>query len=176
MGCFDYDCECGGNTCDHVGGQLGDAIVAIEVPLSDGTNVYLEGQYEQYGYVNVQGYHFYLDQFSEYFAGWLEDEKPESLSKIFLAKKIWTLSETVSKYKYVIDSDGDEHYVSKFVERTCFRRDIDVNMSKFDPTNLSKYIRADKGIDFVTNRKKKIESLNAEIKSLQREVERLEKL
>lgn len=169
MGCFDYECECGGKTCKHVGGQLYDSNVVIEVPLSDGTNVYLEGRYEQYGYVVVEGYQFYLEQFREYFEGWLEDEV--HLEKIFLAKRVWTLNETV--YKYVEDSDGEGYEVTKFVHRKCFRRDIDVNLSKFDATDLSKYIRADEGIDLDAKRKQRIERLKSTIEFMQKELGRI---
>lgn len=168
MGCFDYECECGGKTCDHVGGQLYDSTVVIEVPLSDGTNVYLEGYYEQYGYVTVEGYQFYPEQFQEYFEDWLEDEKhPE---KIFLAKRVWTVRETV--HKYIEDSDGDEHEIRKLVHRKCFRRDIDVNLSELDPMNVSKYIRADKDIDLDAKRKQRIEKLKTTIELLQKELGR----
>lgn len=172
MGCFDYECECGGKTCDHVGGQLHDSNVVIEVPLSDGTTVFLEGHYEQYGYVTVEGYQFYLEQFRDFFEGWLEYEKnPE---KIFLAKRVWTLNETV--YKYIYDEDDDQHEIKKFVHRKCFRRDIDVNLSELDPTNLSKYIRVDKDYDLVAKRKKKIAELKLRVQNLQNEIARLEKL
>lgn len=172
MGCFDYECECGGKTCDHVGGQLRDSNVVIEVPLSDGTTVFLEGHYEQYGYVDVEGYQFYLEQFRDFFEGWLEYEKnPE---KIFLAKRVWTLNETV--YKYIYDEDDDQHEIKKFVNRKCFRRDIDVNLSELDPTNVSKYIRVDKDYDLVAKRKKKIDELKLRVQKLQNEIARLEKL
>ena len=45
MGCFDYECGCGGESCEHVGGQLNNSEVIIEVPLSDGTVLYLKGEY-----------------------------------------------------------------------------------------------------------------------------------
>lgn len=173
MGCFDYECECGGETCEHVGEQLHDSNVVIEVPLSDGTNVYLEGHYEQYGYVTVGDYQFYPEQFRDYFEGWFEDEKLETLNKNFLAKRIWTLNETV--YKYITDGDDDEHEVQKFVHRKCFRRDIDVNLSEFDSTDLSKYIRADKGIDLDKKRKQRIEKLKATIEFMQKELGRINK-
>lgn len=172
MGCFDYECECGGKTCDHVGGQLHDSNVVIEVPLTDGTTVYLEGHYEQYGYVTVEGYQFYLEQFRDYFEGWFGDEAhPE---KIFLAKRVWTLNETV--YKYLEDSDGEGYEVDKFVHRKCFRRDIDVNLSELDPMDVSKYVRADKGLDLEAKRKKKLANLKSQLQYMQREIARLEKL
>jgi hypothetical protein len=170
MGCFDYACECGGNECEHTGGQLHDANVVIEVPLSDGTTVYLKGHYEQYGYVTVEGYQFYPEQFREFFQGWLEVEKPEDRKKIFLSKRIWTLSETVYEYDY------NSRASKRFANRNCFRKDIDVNISEFDPKNLSKYIRADEGIDFDAIRKKKIENLKSQIKALKLELKRLENI
>lgn len=171
MGCFDYECSCGGETCEHVGGQLHDSNVVIEVPLSDGTNVYLEGHYEQYGYVTVGDYQFYPEQFREYFEGWFEDEDPKNLDKNFLANRIWTLNETV--YKYIVDEDDDEHDVQKFVRRTCFDRDV--NVSKLDPSDLSKYIRADKGVDLDRKRKQRIEKLKATIEFMQKELGRVNK-
>lgn len=82
MGCFDYECSCGGNKCDHIGGQLFSSIVIIEVPLSDNTTVYLKGYYEQYGYVLVNEYRFYPEQFED-----LANEDS------FKAKRIWTYKE-----------------------------------------------------------------------------------
>jgi hypothetical protein len=65
MGCFDYICECGGNKCDHIGGQFVSSLVIIEVNLSDNTTVFLKGFYEQYGYVLVNEYKFYPEQFED---------------------------------------------------------------------------------------------------------------
>jgi len=108
MGCFDYTCECGGKTCEHIGQQLNGATVVIEVPLVDGTNVYLQGEYEEYGYVTIGDYRFYLNEFEEYFEHWDIDNTSD-----FLATSIWTLCETT----YIHDEDGEHE---AFVERDCF--------------------------------------------------------
>ena len=110
MGCFDYTCECGGETCAHVGGQLDESQVIIEVPLSDGTVVYLKGHYQEYGYVQVNEEDFYLTEFEEYFDCWYDD----SHDGFLLANKVWTVSE----YTTVQDEFGDE--VRGDVQRKCF--------------------------------------------------------
>jgi len=169
MGCFDYTCECGGKTCHHVGGQHCDSNVVIEVPLSDGRVEYLEGYYEQYGYVVVEGYHFYLEQFREYFEGWLENET--QLEKIFVANKVWTVKDLIETTYETEDERGS---ITGYSNHRCFRNHIDVNLSEFDQVNyLKKYVRADKGYDLDERRKKRIERLKAQIEFMQKELGRL---
>lgn len=109
MGCFDYKCECAGKSCNHVGGQLDESEVIIEVPLSDGTVVYLKGDYQEYGYVQVNEEDFYLKEFEEYFEFWSENDQG-----FLLANKVWTYGE----HTVVEDQFGDE--VGGHVVRKCF--------------------------------------------------------
>lgn len=119
MGCFDYECECGGKTCVFRGGQNGgDATVIIEVPLQDGTTVYMKGDYDSYGAVHVGNYKFYPEQFSDYFEGWFSGESQEKMSKCFKATSIWTLSH----HEY--DEDEYDGGVLPIKFTTCFPVDI----------------------------------------------------
>lgn len=114
MGCFDYECECGGTKCYHQGGQYHSSTVIIEVPLSDNTTVFLKGFYEEYGYVVVNGHHFYPKQF--------EDIAEEGS---FKAKRIWTESE--------YDYDEEDR-----VTRNCYGEDY---VDELTPTILKKCIK-----------------------------------
>lgn len=92
MGCFDYECECGGKTCRFVGGQEGgDSTAVVEVPLQDGTTIFVKGDYNSYGAVEVGEYTFYPEQFHDCVKGWLSGESEEKIKKCFVAKNIWTL-------------------------------------------------------------------------------------
>jgi hypothetical protein len=170
MGCFDYTCECKGESCDHKGGQLWESSVIIEVPLSDGTSIYLEGEYEQYGYVLVNGtYKFYLKEFEEFFHGWLDGEPEEELSNSFVANKVWTVSEDVNTE----DKFGDE--ISGHVNRHCSHH-LDVSMADPMPDLIAKCIRADNGLNLETadqKQKKRIEKLKSTIEFMQKELGRL---
>lgn len=178
MGCFDYECECGGNSCAHVGGQLHGARVIIEVPLSDGTVVYLKGYYEEYGYVLVKlpiaedagyvEYKFYPKQFEDYFHGWFDGESEEELRMGFLANKIWTFSETA----WTLDKYGDE--VQGKVKRHCFD-EIDASVDDLTHDIVKKCIRADKGLVIKTKEQAqwdRIEALKKEVEYLQKQLGR----
>jgi hypothetical protein len=167
MGCFDYECECGGESCKHVGGQLGEAQVIIEVPLSDGTTVYLEGNYECYGYVVVGNYQFYLKQFEEYFKGWFASYSDSQRKKNFLAGRVWTLRETVWK----CDEDGDEY--KRRVRRRCFEQE-NKPIASLSSEILASCIRADTGYDIDSDaqkKRKRISELTQQIVSLQRQLD-----
>jgi hypothetical protein len=130
MGCFDYECECGGTTCKHVGRQLNDSVAIVEVPLSDGTTVYLQGDYDQYGSVNIGDYEFYPEQFDDYFEDWFNYKNEEKKKSSFLAKRIWTVSDLEfpeGNYDFMIN-----------VSRYCF--DIDERISSLTPEILKKCI------------------------------------
>ena len=170
MGCFDYECECKGKTCKHLGGQLHGSTVVIEVPLSDHTVVYLKGEYEEYGYVTVGAYQFYLEQFREYFEGWIEDESPDKLDKTFLASQVWTLEESVLTYED--DEDGNEHEIRKFVKRRCFTGDRKRVLVDLTPTLRSKCIRLDMNIDIDELRRQRIKRLKSTIDSIRTELGR----
>lgn len=165
MGCFDYECECGGTKCIYRGGQDGgDCDVIIEVPLNDGTAVYVKGRYESYGSVHVDEYQFYPEQFDCYFEGWLSSESDESRSKIFLAKRIWTLSYTHHKY------DEEDDYYYSFKKTPNCHPDTIVVITKLGSSTLSKCIRADAGLGIPTDaerKSKKIAELQSQIKLLQ---------
>lgn len=145
MGCFDYNCECKGKTCGHTGGQSNGATVYIEVPLSDGTSVYLNGYYEEYGYVVVetieQGeFYFYLKEFEEYFESWFRRDSPKKLNKSFLATKVWTNFERFRTE----DVYGDEIEVETY--RRCFDS-VNERVIEITPEIVAKCIRADKGLN-----------------------------
>jgi hypothetical protein len=172
MGCFDYECACCGKSCEHVGGQHQPSKVYIEVPLNDGTTVYLVGNYEEYGYVvvNLQTpkgvhYKFYLKEFEEFFDGWFDDESELELRKTFLANKAWTKSELTT----VIDEYG---YGTRgcMVERGCFHNTDKKEVSPFTMDMLGKCIRADSLC--LDRQKKRIESLKRQVQALQTELGR----
>lgn len=180
MGCFDYTCECGGDSCEHVGGQLHDSEVYIQVPLSDGTTIYLTGHYEEYGYVSVKmpiaadvqyiDYKFYLKEFEQFFQGWFDGEDQDELEDNLLATKVWTKSETT----YAEDRFGSR--LQSFVERHCFD-EMDVTVSELTPEIVSKCKRAIEGLTIVTKeeaKKKRIDYLKAEIKKMNAELKRLD--
>ena len=171
MGCFDYECACGGKSCDHVGGQLWESKVIIEVPLSDGKKIYLHGEYEMYGYVLVEDkYKFYLKEFDDYFQGWFDGESENELSISFLANKAWTVSEHV----HTEDKFGDE--ISGHVHRHCFD-DVDAEVSDLTPNLLAKCIRADNGLNIVSKAERlrqRNEELRAQIANLQKQLAQLE--
>ena len=128
MGCFDYTCDgCDGENCDHTSGQNRPSTVIIEVPLTDGTCVYLQGEYEEYGYVSVtlgeENHEFYLEQFTEYFQAW-------KLSENLMATKVYTVKEKV----HVSELDEDEEDDIEVTKR------YDCQPSKAVPVPLTKDI------------------------------------
>ena len=167
MGCFDYECECGGRKCIYQGGQDGgDCDVIIEVPLNDGTVVYIKGRYESYGSVHVGKYQFYPEQFSDFFEGWLSHESDHERSKIFLAKRIWTFAYT--KYNY--EDDVSYQKISE-----CCPRDIRI-ITKLGKNTISKFIRADDGLNIPNDEERKAkraEELQSRIAAMQRELNAL---
>lgn len=175
MGCFDYTCECKGKTCEHVGGQLHESKVIIKVPLSDGTHVYLEGDYEEYGYVTVKlyiasdggyvSYNFYLKEFEEYFEGWLRDESVDTHQYCLLATNVWTFSERTTG----IDNFGDE--VEGTVSRRCFDS-VGQIPCELTLDIVKKCTRIDDEIDFDTKQKQRIKKLKATVEFMQKELGR----
>jgi hypothetical protein len=167
MGCFDYECECGGTRCVYVGAQNGgDSDVIIEVPLNDGKTVYVKGRYESYGSVHVGEYQFYPEQFTDYFDSWLRYESDESRSKIFLAKRVWTV--TYSKY----NEDEDESYHS---DTNCYPANIKI-VTKLGKKTIAKCIRADLGLNILSDverKKRQLYELQQRIRSLENEIERI---
>ena len=173
MGCFDYECECGGKKCGYVGGQNGgDSDVVIEVPLNDGTTVYVKGRYESYGSVHVGDYQFYPEQFEDFFEGWLDSESDNSRSKIFRAGKVWTI--LYNHYTYDDDTDEDR---SVLKASNCYPKDI-VIITKLGKKTLEKCIRADKDLDILSDdekQKARIAKLKSTIEFMQKELERINK-
>lgn len=143
MGCFDYECACGGKTCVFVGGQNGgNSTVVVEVPLLDGTFVFLKGKYNSYGTVDIGEYKFYAEQFRDFFPSWLDGLKEDELSKCFKARDIWTL-----KYTKYVDEDDDEYDPdnmannAKVVTSECFD---DGDVSNMTSEIIEKCIRVKK--------------------------------
>jgi len=163
MGCFDYECACGGSTCEFKGGQGGgNADVVIEVPLKDGTIIYIEGVYESYGAVRVGGYAFYPQQFEDYFVGWLEDEKDAARANIFRSNRIWT--------REAIDRDTDSYEYT--YTRECYTGEI----SEFTTALARKCIRADDGLIIQSEderRVARIAKLKSTIEFMQKELGRI---
>jgi len=167
MGCFDYECACGGSTCEYKGGQdCGDSTAVIEVPLNDGTTVYVKGHYNSYGEVKVKDYTFYPEQFQEYYTGWLESKSDEQRSKIFRGKRIWTM-----KYKHY-----DDEYNKRIVKDTnCYPENIKINTTVGVKT-LAKCIRADDGLNIRSDKEKndeRIKYLTGQLEAIQRELAQL---
>jgi hypothetical protein len=169
MGCFDYECSCGGKTCIFRGGQDGgESDVIIELPLNDSTTVFVKGKYEMYGAVHVGDYMFYPKQFERYFEGWLSSESEEARSKIFTTERIWT----TSYYDY--DDDG-EYEKRTFKDTDCFPLDISV-LVNLDNTIIKKCIRADTRLNIPSDddkRKARIEKLKSTIEVVQQELSRI---
>lgn len=169
MGCFDYQCECDGKTCGHVGGQLNSSNVIVEVPLSDGTVVYLKGEYEEYGYVVVENYKFYPEQFREFFVSWFDGEPEKERASSFLAKRIWTESETT----WTTDKFGSN--IEGFVERRCFDY-VGAKISDITDDTVRKCIRADKGLVLESEdekKQKRIAYLKSQVEMMQKEIARI---
>lgn len=168
MGCFDYECECGGTKCVFVGGQNGgDSDVVIEVPLNDGTTVYVKGRYESYGSVHVGKYQFYPEQFDDYFECWLSSESESVRSKIFLAGRIWTTLYT----DYGYDEEDDCETCCKKASN-CQPKDIMI-ITRLGKNTIQKCIRADQKLNILTDEQKKAkraEELKTRIASMQNEL------
>jgi len=171
MGCFDYQCECGGTKCVYVGGQNGgDSDVVIEVPLNDGTTVYVKGRYESYGSVHVGKYQFYPEQFDDYFKGWLSSESDQQRSKIFRAGKIWTMM-----YSHYMYDDEDDYETCRKRASNCYPMDIMI-ITKLGKNTISKCIRADADFSIPTDEERKAkraEQLKAQISSMEKELSAL---
>lgn len=148
MGCFDYTCECKGKTCEHVGRQYVTSNVVIEVPLNDGSLIYVKGVYEEYGYVIVDDdIKFYLKEFEEFFKGWLEDESDEDRKTVFVANKVWTVEDEMEDHKY------NKYYA----ERECLPYNKPV--IELSEEKIKKCIRADTGLDIPNDREKAIKKI-----------------
>lgn len=166
MGVFDYECECGATKCIFAGGQDGgNSTVIIEVPLNDGTTIFVRGTYEMYGSVHKGIYQFYPEQFSDFFESWLERESDDERSKIFLAKRIWTLS----YHEY--DETGQR--IRKFPK--CHPDDLVITTS-LDESLIKRCIRADAELNIPTDAEKKakeIADLQSRIRLLQSRLDNL---
>jgi hypothetical protein len=169
MGCFDYECACGGETCPFKGGQDGgSSTVVIEVPLKDGTRIFVTGTYDSYGSVQIGEYRFYAEQFEDYFEGWLSSESDKARSKIFLAKRIWT-----TEYVSLEEDDTSLSYGST-VSSDCYSGSVD----EFNPTDIEKCTRADTGLDILSDddrQKARIAHLKKQIEFMQKELGRINK-
>jgi hypothetical protein len=171
MGCFDYNCECDGTKCVFTGGQDGgSAEVIIEVPLNDGTTVYVKGSYDSYGAVHVGNYRFYPEQFEDFVDHWLRSEPESERCKIFLAKRIWTVS--YLHYEYDEDEDDDSFTKKK---TNCFPKKSSA-ITTLEESTLGKCIRADGGLNILSDNEKKqqrVADLKKQIESAQKELQTL---
>ncbi len=164
MGCFDYTCsKCNGKTCYHNGGQNRSSYVVIKVPLQDGTTVYLEGYYEEYGYVTIEldneSYEFYPIQFKKYFKDWLRNTER---SKKFLCHDIYTLKEE----RYVSEMNDDVEIEDDNEQKTMVIIGCNPKSAvTFTSDILKKCIRADKDIGLPSEE----EELAAQIALLEHE-------
>jgi hypothetical protein len=177
MGCFDYVCDgCEGDDCGHRGSQNREATVIIEVPLSDGTTVYLKGEYEEYGYVTIkldgEEYEFYPIQFKEYFKDWFKNSSEKYQRMRFLAHKVYTYSEYVYASELHEDVEDDDAKIK--VRRDCSPKES----VKFTNEIKSKCIRADGGRDpseYIEELKRNIKSTENDIEYQKTKLERLKK-
>jgi len=165
MGCFDYECNCGGASCGFRGGQNGGSSrVVIEVPLSDGTTVFLAGTYDSYGSVAVENYTFYPEQFGDFIEGWLDSENDAARRSIFLAGKIWT-TDCMS-----LDEDDDGYMEPS----DCYQG----STTELTEDIIAKCIRADKNFTIQSDADKKnarIQKLKEQIEVLQKKLDRISK-
>lgn len=180
MGCFDYTCECQKRkrpTCGHRGGQHQESFVIVEVPLNNGTIVHIKGLYEEYGYVSVDldktEYRFYLNEFKDFFEGWMEYTSEKHRSTCFLASRCWTYEEDFDE-EY--DDEEDEKDIYK---RYCSRNDGVDEIVTLTKEIVAKCFRIDKDMKLLTDTdryEKEIEELEAEIKEKQKRIEELKTL
>lgn len=176
---IDYTCECQGvtGTCGHQGKVYQGAEVVIEVPLSDGNYIYINGFYGQQGYVTVelQGteYRFYLDEFEENIQGWIEDDSEEERSKYFRARRCWTYDEEAdARYHHSLKCYTNGSRLRCLVN--CFEDDI---ITDFTEEDLKKCVRVDQDMVIPTEKEKverKIAELKQEMNNIQKQLNRLE--
>ena len=191
MGCFSYSCNgCKGRRCNQAGGQSNSCISIIEVPLSDGTTVYLKGEYNESGSVDIdfedETYEFYPIQFKHLFEGWFENEDEEYRKFKLLAHKVYTYSEEVYVDEDDYDSeddddseddedDDDSEEKGLTVIRNC--QPSNIKIETLTKEILAKCIRADKYIglpDRQTILKQKIECTKSIIQRYEKELKEYE--
>jgi hypothetical protein len=195
MGCFSYRCDgCGGRKCNQSGGQSNECISIIEVHLKDGTTVFLQGEYGEYGHVdiNLNGeiYEFYPLQFEKYFKDWIENTAEKYRCQQFVAGKIYTVSEKVH-ISEIDDETEDDIMITKHrdcapysikvvplteeIIRQCTRPDEVVKMltaEQYYATKIIENLRSNRwSYERMKNNaddyKKEIEEINSEIKKLE---------
>jgi hypothetical protein len=174
MGIFGFECACGGKTCKNVGTQEFADEVIIEVPLKDGGFVYLQGVYEGYGNVFVGETEFFLEQFKEYFEGWLEG-LPITDREIYLARRIWAQAEDFypeddedsdvikpgRRYRHCFNNVGKSLVVMNPMMKDNFTL-IDGGITRLDAMRARNKARADD----LASRKKEIEELEERVARL----------
>lgn len=174
MGVFGYECACGGKTCKNVGTQEFADEVIIEVPLKDGSTVYLQGIYEGYGSVFVGEVEFFPEQFNDQFESWLDDRTIGD-REVYLARRIWTQEED-----YWPDNSDRELVIKPGrISRVCFAesgntmttntiiyRDrtvlVDGGITRSEVKRLNHELRMKE----LADRKKEIEELEARVARL----------
>lgn len=180
MGCGSFLCDgCDGEHCNQDGGQNGDCKAIIEVPLSDGTTVYLKGHYDDGDRtVNVKigkdNYRFYADQWQEYFKDWFPYHSAKSRKSEFLGGKVYTYS-----YKEYAgeDGDSDDGYEERFVTRHCECQPYGTEIVELTKEILAKCIRADRGMNLPDEEQEKaneIQKLKDSIEKYKQEIIRMQ--
>jgi hypothetical protein len=174
MGIFGFECACGGKTCKNVGTQQFADEVIIEVPLKDGSNVYLQGVYEGYGSVFVGETEFFLEQFNDAFESWLSDRRITD-REIYLARRIWAQEEDFypedgqygdvikpgRRYRYCFDDAGKSLTTMSVMMKDKFVL-VDGGITNLDAMRERNKARADN----LAARKKEIEELEARVARL----------
>jgi len=128
MGCFSYLCDgCDGRKCNQQGGQSNSCISVIKICLRDGTNVYLQGEYNESGSVDIElngkNYEFYPLQFQKYFKDWVEHVAEKYRRTKFVCHEIYTVSEKVHISEIDFETEED---IMVTKNRKCVPNDIKV--------------------------------------------------
>ncbi len=168
MGVFGYECACGGKTCNNVGTQEFADHVIIEVPLKDGSTVYLQGVYEGYGSVFVGDVEFFLEQFNDYFDSWLDD-RPIGDREVYLARRIWTQEEDY----WPVNDDRDLVIKPGRMYRTCFDNTRNT-LTTYATIYRDKMVLVDGGITQSEVKRLKHELRMKELADRKKELEELE--
>lgn len=169
-----FICEGRNCSCVDFGDDTTDWIAVIEVPLSDGTTVYLEQEYFHNGNVNIHfersKYEFYPIQFKKHFKDWFGNLTYTQRSNKFLGGKIYTLS------KGRLETDDDGYRTDTYVNHRlsyCQPKNIKT-ITTLTKEILDKCIRVDHDLELPSETKEelitRIENATNDIKSKQESI------